>query len=509
MKKILIGDEVFKKLLAGVRTLDPVVGALYGPDKRNVLSRIQGVPAITNFFSGLIDSLTLPDSFEDTGMLLMKDVVREVRNSAGAGAGVSAILALALLHEGNKLVVAQVPRSEILARLRALGAAFDTFVVARAARIGAHLAGKERESYLGVAKTSIGDQEISELMADMFMHVGEGGNVEMKRGEGFKTKVEYVDGFSFKTSPLSYKFLGSAKKLEIENPLVAVSTDFIDLSQGLIDILIRCNKESRPLILVCEGLSKDALELVLHNIRVGSLKAIAVKPPAYGGDKLVACRDLALASAGPVIAPQGRGALVGADALGSADRAIITPLSCTLVYAKSNITPEHIAQVAALEYEEKRPIFKKQLKERLGNLKGKAAIVTVGGATESVRELNYYHSEFAAHAIRGAMTDGFLPGGCQVFYDFYKSDTSPELKNLAKAFSTPFTALLKERLEERPLSEFLSPVETAAYDVQTDTVRDMLDSGVIDSAKVIRKSAAAAVSIAVTVLSSGAIVREE
>lgn len=509
MKKILIGHEVFSKLLGGVKTLDPVVSTLYGPLKGNVISRIHSLPAITNFFSGLIDSLDLEDAFEDTGMLLMKDVVKDVRNAAGAGAGVCAILTLALLREGNKLLTAGVGKSEIVDQLRKLAQEFDGYVRSRAAALENYISGRERDAYYGVAKTATGDPEISQVIADMFMHVGADGTVELKRGEGFKTKVDYIDGFTFKTSALSYKFLGTNKKLEFENPYIVVSTAPIDIGPSLVDVLVKCNKDERPLVIVAESLSTSALDLILHNTAIGSLKCVAVKPPAYGGDKFIACKDLAVASGARVLSSEDKDTKLCDSTMGQADKAIVTPATCSLIYSKSNITPEYIAQVEAMEKEEHRPIFKKHLKERIGNLKGKAAVVTVGGASASDRELNYYHVEFATHAVRGAMTDGFLPGGCQIFYDFSRLGTRDELKSLRLAFSAPFEMLFKDRLRTRSLAEFLVTHPTQVYDLISDSKVDMLESGIIDSAKVVRSATAAAVSMASTILSAGAIVREE
>lgn len=508
MKKILIGDQVFGKLLDGVNTLNPVVGALYGPLKGNVISRIHNVPAITNFFSGLIDSISLKEPFEDTGMLLMKDIVRDVRNAAGAGAGVAAVLSLALLKAGNKLVVAGVPRTEILKHIKYLAAKFDEYAVTRSAALAPYIAGKERQAYWAVAKTATGDEDISQLMADMFHHVGVDGTVELKRGEGFSTKVDYINGFTFKTSALSYKFLGSNKKVEFEKPYIAVANMQVGVTPGLVDILVKCNKDSRPLILIADSLSTDALNLILHNMNIGSLKVVALKPPAYGGDKFVACKDLALASTSVVVSSEDRDTKLGVATLGSADKAIITSATCSLIYGASTIPKEYIEVVESLEREEHRPIFKKHLKERIGNLKGRAAIVTVGGATESARELNYYHTEFAAHAVRGAMQDGFLPGGCQIFYDFSRDESSVDFKCLREAFATPFTALLRAKLQDRSLADFLVSKPTEVYDITSDTRVDMLESGLADSAKVIRSATAAAVSMVTTILSTGAIVRE-
>jgi len=509
MKKITLGQDTLPSLLRGVQFLEPLISMLYGPDKQQVANCRNNKTAVATYSTGLLDDFLVNDPVADVGIQLIRNVVNEVRNTAGSGAGIACILAVALIREGNKLITAGVPNRTVIDSIDRISKNFTKFLLARAEAVSALTIGKERELYKGVATTVMGDDKLSDLLSDMFVHVGEYGNVELRRGEAFKTRVEYNDGFSFKTSLYSYKFIPFGDKtLELDNPCVLVTARRLENLQEMIDLLVHCNKQNRPLILVCEGIGKDVLELLLHNINRGAIKLAAMRPPSYAADRHEALTDLALLTGAKLVPAEETGIKLTPECLGAVPRAVIAVDKCSLTCAA--VPEQHLKHVQTLIDMEDRPIQKKQLKERLGNLKGKSAIVHVGGDSEIVRDANYFKLEGAAHSIRGAMNEGAIPGGCQVFYDYAMQETDPGiLRSLLGAFRTPFLQVIVRRLAEHPLVDLVSKDILAGYSHADDGIKPMLESGVVDSVKVLRIASQTAASMARTILSAGAIVREQ
>ena len=509
MKKISFGTKCREKLVQGVEALRPLVTSLYGPKKKIVVSYVGGKPVVSNYFTGLLDTFTIPDDFSDVGVQIARDVVNQIRKTTGSGAGIACVQALALLKEGHKQLTAGIPFKDVVRAMTLMSDNFAAFLKDRSAAIAASMPGKEKELYTGVALTATGDRSISDTMADMFMHVGATGNIDLRRSEATGLRVEYVDGFSFKTGALSYKFIPrGTKKLEYDNPLVLVTERNLARHEDLLDILIHCNKEGRPLIIICDGMSNDVLELLLHNIKEGALKAIALRTPEYDSERYDALMDIATITAGTMVPKADVLAKTTPAVLGTATKAIVVGDTCTLIYDAKNLPDTYVAAVEKRIEDEKKQLAKKKLKERLGSLKGKSAILFVGGSSEVDREANYYKVECAAHAVRGAMHSGYVPGGCQVFFDYASQETSPLIpKPLLEAFYAPFTALVPDEMARRPLSEFVASDISSGYSYTHGKPVPMLESLVIDPAVVLETSAASSLSIVKTVLSAGAIVR--
>ena len=510
MKKIALGQDTLPTLLRGVRFLEPLVGMLYGPAKQIVATSKGNKTKVATYSTGLLDDFSIPDEMGDVGVQLIRNVVNEVRNTAGSGAGIASVLAVAMIREGNKLITAGVPNIDVVRSLDKISKNFTKFLIDRAAEVKVKTEGQERVLYKGVATTVMGEDTLSDMLADMFVHVGEYGNVELRRGEAFKTKVEYTDGFSFKTSMYSYKFMPTSEKaLDLENPYVLVTGRKLDSTQDMVGLLIHCNKNSRPLVIISEGIGKEVMELLLHNINRGALKAVAIRPPSYSTERFEALKDLALITGATLVPTEDISVKLTPECLGTVPRVVVTADKCSITYEATRMPATHLEHVQTLIDMEHRQIQKKQLKERLGNLKGKAAIVHVGGDSEIVRDANYFKLECAAHSIRGAMNEGMLPGGCQIFHDYAVQEKDPTIcRTLVYAFRTPFLQVVMRMLNERPLHELVAKDSLEGYSYKDNCIAPMTVSGVVDSVKVLRIAAQCALSVARTVLSAGAIVRE-
>jgi len=59
-------------------------------------------------------------------------------------------------------------------------------------------------------------------------------------------------------------------------------------------VLELCARAKKPLIVVAEEVSGDALAALIMNVVRGSLKVAAIKPPAYGEERKAILNDLAL-----------------------------------------------------------------------------------------------------------------------------------------------------------------------------------------------------------------------
>lgn len=106
-KKVLYGEKSRKALETGVNVLADTVKVTLGPRGRNVvLEKKYSTPLITNDGVTIAKEIELKDVFENMGAQLIKEVSIKTNDVAGDGTTTAAVLAQAIIREGNKNFVA-------------------------------------------------------------------------------------------------------------------------------------------------------------------------------------------------------------------------------------------------------------------------------------------------------------------------------------------------------------------------------------------------------------------
>ncbi len=102
-KDIFCGEEVRRKLQAGVDKLANTVKITLGPKGRNVLiNKSFGSPLITNDGVTIARDIDLEDGTENMGAQLVKEVATKTNDIAGDGTITATLLAQIIIREGFK-----------------------------------------------------------------------------------------------------------------------------------------------------------------------------------------------------------------------------------------------------------------------------------------------------------------------------------------------------------------------------------------------------------------------
>jgi chaperonin GroEL len=158
------------------------------------------------------------------------------------------------------------------------------------------------------------------------------------------------------------------------------------------------------------------------------------------------------------------------------------------------------------------PLEREKLQERLANLAGKIAVITVGGTTDVDVEERRYRALSAIHSARAAVEEGWSFGGGVALLNAKLAVGTLTLQSpaeaagastVSKALETPF-ATLAESCEKSPAS-LLSELEGLApprmgLNVETGSIADMRASGILDPTKTLRLAVDTAYSYARTIL---------
>jgi chaperonin GroEL len=160
---------------------------------------------------------------------------------------------------------------------------------------------------------------------------------------------------------------------------------------------------------------------------------------------------------------------------------------------------------------------KDYLLERIASLTGGIGVIFVGGNTDLEQKELYDRVDDAVCAVRSALEEGILPGAGKALYElgfeiYQVSEHSSKELNvamsiMANALSTPLTTILKNAgIEYGDVYESGVYVIGHGYNLKTGEFGDLIKMGVIDPLKVTRSALQNAVSVAVTILSTNAII---
>src|SRR5450432_4623599 len=104
-KQIVYGEQSRQAILRGVNQLADAVKVTLGPKGRNVvLDKKFGSPTITNDGVTIAKEIELPDSFENMGAQLVKEVASKTNDIGGDGTTTATVLAQAIIREGLRNV---------------------------------------------------------------------------------------------------------------------------------------------------------------------------------------------------------------------------------------------------------------------------------------------------------------------------------------------------------------------------------------------------------------------
>src|SRR5207302_9136563 len=100
-------EEARRSLKRGMDVLADAVKVTLGPKGRNVvLDKKFGAPTITNDGVTIAREIDLPDSFENMGAQLLKEVATKTKDVAGDGTTTATVLAQAIVNEGLRNLAA-------------------------------------------------------------------------------------------------------------------------------------------------------------------------------------------------------------------------------------------------------------------------------------------------------------------------------------------------------------------------------------------------------------------
>ncbi|KAG2706835.1 hypothetical protein I3760_05G120700 [Carya illinoinensis] len=510
-----------RKLQAGVDMVAELVGVTLGPKGRNVvLQNKYGPPKIVNDGETVLKEIELEDPLENVGVKLVRQAGAKTNDLAGDGSTTSVILAQGLIAEGVKIIAAGMNPVQVARGIEKTANALVSEL---------KLISREVEDHeiAHVAAVSAGnDYSVGNMIADALRQVGRKGVVTIEKGKCTENNLQIVEGMQFDRGYLSPYFVTDRQKMTVEfhNCKLLLVDRKITNPKEMFGILDSAVKEKYPIVIVAEGIEKEALAPVIRNKLRGVLKAAAIKAPAFGERKSHYLDDIAILTGGTVIRDEMGLSLekAGKEALGSASKVVITKDSTLIVTDGSTheFVEKRVSQLQELVKNSEEKFQKKLLSERIARLSGGIAILQVGAQTQVELKDKQLRIEDALNATKAAIEEGVVVGGgctllrLSTMVDGIKQHLDNEEQKIGaeifkRALSYPARLIAKNAGVNGNLviEKVLSNDDIRyGYNAARDCYEDLVKAGIIDPSKVVRCCLEHAASVAKTFLTSDAVV---
>jgi chaperonin GroEL len=518
-KDLHFGESGRKKLANGVVKMAKAVKSTLGPGGNTVLiESIHHTHGITVTKDGVTvaKSIDLFDPSENLAVRMMKEAAERTATNAGDGTTTAIVLTEALVLGGLNQIKDEHNRTEVLRSLVDLSDKVVDNLRKKSKRLSTSM-------LIDVASISANnDREIGRIISEVYKDVGKTGIVTVERDQNDETYAETTKGLKFDRGYMSSLFVNDAKKDEcvFEDVMVLVADMEISNVLQIENILKPIITEGKKLLII-SPCSTNVINTLAANTVKGNLKVCAVAPPSFGYKQHELMQDIAL-SVGATYFSEKTGddlSILNFGDLGHAAKVIVSRDKTVIIKsdARTNqeATEERVKQLWDAHANATKKADKDFILERIASLTGGIGVIYVGGQTDLEQKELYDRVDDAVCAVRSALEEGVLPGAgkalleesAAVFNDHQKSaEYNVAVAILREALIAPFLQILANAgLKAQNI--YPEGVEAGVgYNLKTGQMGDLIKMGVIDPLKVTRSALQNAISVAVTILSTNAIV---
>jgi len=521
-KELHFSDEGRTKLINGINKIANAVKSTLGPRGNTVLiespEHLHGI-TVTKDGVTVAKSISLMDPVENLAVRMMKEAADRTATSAGDGTTTAIVLAEALVNAGTEIMDESVNRTEVLRHL-----VDETKSIAKHLKLKGKKLDQKRLRDVAVISAN-NDTNIGGIIAEVYESVGKDGVVTVENSKTSSTYYETTKGIKIKRGYASTLFINDQKRDEciLEDTYVLVCDTEINNILQIENILKPIIQEGKKLLIIAPT-SVNVTNTLAANVVKNGLKICTINPPDFGYRQHELMQDIAV-SVGATYFSEKTGddlSLINFSDLGHCSRVIVNRESTVIVKDDSNdesseVVAERISQLQDAYKNAKVKADKEFINQRIASLSGGIGVVYVGGNTDLEQKELYDRVDDAVCAVRSALEEGILPGGGLTLYNMHKTYETKmnNEKNSAKKIAH---AILSKALKA-PLYQILDNAGLDAdqvykeckgamwgYDVKKDKYGYLMSLGVIDPVKVTRQALQNAVSVAVTILSTNAIV---
>lgn len=484
--KIYIGNDAKELVYQGAKELYDAVRVTLGPKGRNfIVAPKHSKPYLTH------DGVTVAKNAEFEGL---KEVGASfVRNAAlknageiGDGTTSTTILTYSLLDGCKDSLL----NSMVLSKQ--LQEEADSLVE--------QLTPLKETNLESVATLSSASKEIGSVVAKAVETVGEDGSIVIEPSQSFETELELIEGFKINKGFISpYMANDDTGHARYENIPVLMLQNSLVSPDMITGVLEHVASNSKKLCIVADEISKEIVARLVMLAKRG-VEVVAIKTPEIGQRRIEVMKDIQSIVGGQIVKETPT-----VKDLGLAQRLVCDSESTVFT---GTVPEERIEELQKMLQTAPNERSAKFISDRIAGLKGKIAIIHVGGNSEQEIEEKIYRVEDAVGAAKAAVSQGVVVGGALSYLNLKTSDT--EAGQIFKtALEKPFRQLMiNAGLDDE--EKINQVTDTHGIDVMNpDTPVDLVKQGIVDPLSVVSAAIKTSAALASQLITMGGVIVDE
>lgn len=489
-----VSFEPRERMVKGIDIVANAVGGTLGPAGRNVYIDDSMIPKFTNDGASIANQMELEDKLVNAGAKLVRNTCGQTNDNAGDGTTTTAVLFQSIVHECLKR-----PENPMVIRESLFQASKK--VIAEIKKSSTKI---DKKDIKRVALISAENEMLAKNISEIINKIGESAVITVDDSNTFDTSYEIVEGYEANVGFMSPFFINEQKRARCVMTDVPVFVTDKKIS-GIMDIKPLFDQFDKDGITSCVIVAQDVDDTILgvfvRNFIAskvqGTFKALVIRAT---GDVL---KDIE-ASVGATRVGDTTGVTFQMvdikkhlgfvkKVVSDANKSLFIPKSTTAAQTWAS----HLQKFAK---EEPNLYIKERLEKRIAQLKGGIAVLKIGGSDYD-REYLKDKADDAIKASKSALEEGIVEGGGITLYRIsqaMKPKTVGE-EILKKALTAPLRKILENAGKD--YTEIIKDMPKGlGYDAKNDKYVDMIETGIIDPAKVTLNAVANSVSNAASMV---------
>ncbi|NLD46360.1 MAG: chaperonin GroEL, partial [Clostridiaceae bacterium] len=335
------------------------------------------------------------------------------------------------------------------------------------------------------------------------------------------------EGMQFDRGYVSPYMVTDTEKMEavMDDPYILITDKKISNIQEILPVLEQIVQQGKKLVIIAEDVEGEALATLLVNKLRGTFNCVAVKAPGFGDRRKAMLQDIAALTGGEVITEE-----LGLELketqisqLGRARQVKIQKENTIIVDGAGSAEDikKRIVSIKAQIEETTSDFDKEKLQERLAKLSGGVAVIQVGAATETEMKEKKLRIEDALAATKAAVEEGIVAGGGTALInaipkvakllDTTSGDEKTGVQIILRALEEPVRQIAANAgLEGSVIVEKIKNSQVGmGFDALNEKYVNMIETGIVDPAKVTRFALQNAASVASMVLTTESVVADK
>lgn len=459
--KTISGKEAREAILAGMDLVAFPVANSMGAQGRNTAFNGPMGAEVTNDGVTIARLINPSDPHQKIGAEMLKQTAEQTNSEAGDGTSGSIVFAHSLVTEGfSDERTSMTIRRELNAEKEVL--------VAELKKLSKPV--ENNEQLLDVAKISVEDEKIAQVVVDAVVKADKYGAVIVEEGMGYSIEMESAQGYYWPKGYVS-PYMATTERGEafLENAAIILTDRHMTSNKELVGILGELKQTgATSVLIVADNVEGELLQTLIINKMKAILTCVVVKRPG----SIEELEDIAILTDAIAVTKDKGVKEITMPYCGTAQRVVVSKDKTIIIGKDSDRLKQRIESIAAELKDNKDDEL---LKKRMGMLASGIVHLRVGAKTETERTYLKRKVDDAVLACIAAQEEGIVPGGGATLAKLAEFVTSPILK---KALLAPrHWILTNAEIED----------DGKDYNVVTGKlVKDHFKEGIIDPTKVIR-----------------------